>query len=132
MKRFSFFLFSTTLLLGCSKTPEKQAELAVQDFVRNRVSDAKNYFPGKFRFRPYTKRDSLLYLAEMARINNLPAPPTPTVRDSVRIGTLVYHNYRDEMRNGVSVQDSGEYVVRPNGTVRMLIAESLRRKRLPK
>ncbi|RSK42320.1 hypothetical protein [Hymenobacter perfusus] len=133
MKRLSFPLLSATLLLlGCAKSPEKLRELAVQDFVRNRVSDPKNYFPGKFRYQPYTRRDSLLYLAQLARINGQPAPPAPTPADSVRIGTLVYHDYRDEMRNGVKVVDSGEYVVRPNGVVRLLIAESIRLKRLPK
>ncbi|UOQ76351.1 hypothetical protein MUN84_17525 [Hymenobacter sp. 5516J-16] len=133
MKPLSLALLCAGLLLtGCTKTTEQQTELAVQDFVRNRVSDPKNYFPGKFKFSPYTKRDSLLYLAQMAQINGQPAPPAPTPADSVRIGTLVYHDYRDEMRNGVSVRDSGEYVVRPNGDVRILMAESIRRRRLQK
>ncbi|WP_045690138.1 hypothetical protein [Hymenobacter sp. AT01-02] len=133
MKRLSFsFLAAAALLVGCKKTGQQLAELAVQDFVRSRVSDAKNYFPGKFEARPYTKRDSLLYLADMARINGMPAPPAPTAADSVRIGTLIYHNYRDEMRNGQMVLDSGEFVVRPSGDVRILVAESIRRKRLQK
>ncbi|WP_139923888.1 hypothetical protein [Hymenobacter sp. DG01] len=133
MNRLLFPLLSATLLLtACDKNAEQKAELAVQDFVRMRVSDPKNYFPGKFRHKPYTKRDSLQYLAQMAQINGLPAPPAPTPADSVRIGTLVLHDYRDEMRNGVSVRDSGEYVVRPNGEVRILMAESIRRKRLQK
>lgn len=133
MNRLFLSLISAGLLLsGCAKNTEEQAQLAVQDFVRNRVSDAKNYFPGKFRYRSYTKRDSLLYLAQMAQINGQPAPPAPTPADSVRIGTLVYHDYRDEMRNGVMVRDSGEYVVRPSGDVRILMAESLRRRRLQK
>jgi hypothetical protein len=131
MKRVILFLLPVAALLAsCSKTTEEQAKLAVQDFVRTRASDPGNYFPEKFRFRVYTRRDSLLYLADMARINNLPAPPAPTPADSVRIGTLVYHSYRDQMRNGVMVQDSGEFVARSNGTVRSLVAESLRRKRL--
>ena len=68
MKRFSSLFCVAAILLGsCKKSPEKQTELAVQDFVRNRVSDAGNYFPGKFRHQPYTRRDSLLYLAEMAQ-----------------------------------------------------------------
>ncbi|RPD45371.1 hypothetical protein DNI29_18485 [Hymenobacter sediminis] len=133
MNRLIFPFFSATLLLaGCAKNTEQKAELAVQDFVRTRVSDAKNYFPGKFRFSPYTKRDSLQYLAQMAQINGQPAPPAPTPADSVRIGTLVLHDYRDETRNGIMVRDSGEYVVRPNGEVRILMAESIRRKRLQK
>lgn len=133
MNRLILFLIPAVLLLtSCGKNTEQKAELAVQDFVRTRVSDAKNYFPGKFRYAPYTKRDSLLYLAQMAQINGLPAPPAPTPADSVRIGTLVFHDYRDEMRNGVMVRDSGEYVVRPNGEVRILMAESIRRKRLQK
>ncbi|WP_354580316.1 hypothetical protein [Hymenobacter sp. UYP22] len=131
MNRFCLLLLpAAALLASCSKTTEDKAKLAVQDFVRTRASEPSNYFGEKFRFRPYTKRDSLLYLADMARINNLPAPPAPTPADSVRIGTLVYHSYRDQMRNGIMVQDSGEFVARPNGTVRSLVAESLRRKRL--
>lgn len=134
MKRLSFSILVATALLaiGCKKTGQQLSELAVQDFVRNRISDPKNYFPGTFKVQPYTKRDSLLYLAQMAQINGMPAPPAPTAADSVRIGTLIYHNYRDEMRNGEMVQDSGEYVVRPNGEVRLLIAESIRKKRLQK
>ncbi|SNC67090.1 hypothetical protein SAMN06265337_1831 [Hymenobacter gelipurpurascens] len=131
MKLLSFTLCTAAILLGsCKKSTEKQTELAVQDFVRNRISDAKNYFPGKFRYRPYTKQDSLLYLAQMAQINGAPAPPAPTAADTARIGILVHHNYRDEMRNGEMIQDSGEYVVRPNGEVRQLVAESVRQKRM--
>ena len=131
MKRFFFSLLpAAALLTSCSKTTEDKAKLAVQEFVRSRASEPSNYFGEKFRFSPYTRRDSLLYLAEMARINGLPAPPAPTPADSVRIGTLVHHSYRDQMRNGIMVQDSGEFVARPNGTVRSLVAESIRRKRL--
>lgn len=133
MNRLILPFFSATLLLtSCDKTTEQKAELAVQDYVRTRASDSRNYFPGKFRHEPYTKRDSLLYLAQMAQINGQPVPPAPTPADSVRIGTLVHHDYRDQTRNGIMVVDSGEYVVRPNGEVRMLIAESIRRKRLQK
>ncbi|GAB3236353.1 hypothetical protein GCM10027346_26970 [Hymenobacter seoulensis] len=131
MNRALLILLPATLLLAsCKKTTEQQAELAVQDFVRNRISDPKNYFPGKFTFRPYTKRDSLLYLSQMAQINGSVAPPAPGSADTVRIGTLVRHAYRDEMRNGLMIQDSGEYVVRPNLEVRVLMAESIRKKRL--
>lgn len=131
MNRFCLLLLpAAALLTGCSKTTEDKAKLAVQDFVRTRASAPGNYFGDKFRFRPYTRRDSLLYLADMARINGMPAPPAPTPADSVRIGTLVHHSYRDQMRNGTMIQDSGEFVARPNGTVRSLVAESLRRKRL--
>ncbi|TGE08155.1 hypothetical protein EU556_10515 [Hymenobacter fodinae] len=131
MKTSFYLLLPAVLLLGsCKKTTDKQAELAVQDFVRNRVSDAANYFPGKFRLKPYTKRDSLLYLAELAQINGTPAPPAPTAADTTRIGILVHHDYRDEMRDGEMIRDSGEYVVRPNGEVRLLMAESVRQKRL--
>jgi hypothetical protein len=128
----SFILLLPALLLfsSCKKTTEKQAELAVQDFVRNRISDPKNYFPGKFESKPYTKRDSLQYLAQMAQINGAPAPPAPTAADTARIGLLVRHNYRDEMRDGEMIRDSGEYVVRPNGEVRLLMPESTRQKRL--
>ncbi|GGG36371.1 hypothetical protein [Hymenobacter glacieicola] len=133
MKPFSLALLCAGLFLtSCTKTTEQKTELAVQDFVRNRVSDPKNYFPGKFKLRPYTKRDSLLYLAEMAQINGQPAPPAPTPADTARIGILVHHDYRDEMRDGVSVRDSGEFVVRPSGDVRILMAESIRRRRLQK
>ncbi|MCA8829257.1 hypothetical protein [Hymenobacter pini] len=130
MKRLFLFIPALTLLSSCSKTTQQQAELAVKDFVGSQLSDSKNYFPEKFRFRPYTKRDSLLYLADMARINNQPTPPAPTAKDSVRIGTLVYHTYRDETRDGIKVVDSGEFVARPNGFVRSLVAESIRKRRL--
>ncbi|RFP63466.1 hypothetical protein D0N36_19185 [Hymenobacter lapidiphilus] len=123
-------LIAILLFTGCKKSPDKQAESAVQDFLRNRVSTARNYAPGKFRLEPYTRRDSLLYLSQMARINSLPAPPEPTPADTARIGTLVHHDYRDQTPDGILIRDSGEYVVRPNGEVRLLIAESVRRRRL--
>ncbi|WP_019947911.1 hypothetical protein [Hymenobacter aerophilus] len=124
-------LLATVLLFtGCKKSPEKQAELAVQDFLRNRVSTARNYAPGKFRLEPYTKRDSLLYLAQMAQINGQPAPPAPSPADTARIGILVHHDYRDQTPDDILIRDSGEYVVRPNGEVRLLIAESVRKRRL--
>ncbi|UYZ65019.1 hypothetical protein [Hymenobacter weizhouensis] len=130
----SLLAATATLLLlsGCQKSTQQQAEAAVQDFVSNRASDPKNYFPDRFRFRPYTRRDSLLYLADMARITGTAAPPAPTAADSVRIGTLVRHTYRDETRDGVGIKDSGEYVVRLNGEVRELMAERVRKSRLPK
>ncbi len=118
------------LFTGCAKSPEKKAELAVQEFLRTRVSDPKHYFPGKFRLQPYTRRDSLLYLAQLAQINDIAAPPAPAAADTARIGILVYHDYRDQTSDGILVRDSGEYVVRPNGEVRLLIAESIRKKRL--
>jgi hypothetical protein len=130
MKTPLFLLVPALVLGSCKKSPEQQTEFAVQDFVRNRVSDAANYFPGKFRQKPYTKRDSLQYLAQMAQINGTPAPPAPTPADTARIGTLVHHDYRDEMRDGEMIRDSGEYVVRPNGEVRQLVAESVRQKRI--
>ena len=123
-------LAAIALFSGCAKSTEKKAELAVQEFVRNRASDAKHYYPGKFRSQPYTLRDSLLYLAQMAKINDLPAPPAPTAADTARIGLLIYHNYRDQTPDGILVRDSGEYVVSPTGQVRLLIAESVRRRRL--
>ncbi|MBT9394258.1 hypothetical protein KLP40_13890 [Hymenobacter sp. NST-14] len=123
-------LAAVLALAGCAKSTEKKAELAVQDFVRNRASDAKHYYPGKFRSQPYTRRDSLLYLAQMAEINGLPAPPAPTAADTARIGLLIYHDYRDQTPDGILVRDSGEYVVSPTGQVRLLIAESVRRRRL--
>ncbi|MFD2786614.1 hypothetical protein [Hymenobacter rubripertinctus] len=121
-------LFAT----GCAKSTERKAELAVQDFVRNRASNASHYFPGKFRSQPYTLRDSLGYLAQMAEINDLPAPPAPTPADTARIGLLIYHDYRDQTPDGILIRDSGEYVVSPTGEVRLLIAESVRRRRLAK
>lgn len=130
-----FFLTATAalcLLSSCQKSTQQQAEAAVRDFVGNRASDPQNYFPDRFQFRPYTRRDSLLYLADMARIGGQPAPLAPTAADSVRIGTLVRHTYRDETRAGVGIRDSGEYVVRPNGEVRELMAEWMRKKRLLK
>jgi hypothetical protein len=129
--KIPFALCAAVLLCSsCKKSTEQQTELAVQDFVRNRVSDAANYFPGKFRQKPYTKKDSLVYLAQMAQINGAPAPPAPTAADTARIGILVHHDYRDEMRDGEMIRDSGEYVVRPNGEVRQLVAESVRLRRL--
>ena len=124
------FLATVLLVTGCAKSTDKKAELAVQDFLRNRVSTARNYAPGKFRLEPYTKRDSLLYLAQMAQINGQPAPPAPTPADTARIGILVHHDYRDQTPDGILIRDSGEYVVRPNGEVRLLIAESVRKRRL--
>ncbi len=129
MKYFPL-LAAVLLFTGCAKSPEKKAELAVQEFLRTRVSDPKHYFPGKFRLQPYTRRDSLLYLAQLARINAVAAPPAPGAADTARIGILVYHDYRDQTSTGIMVRDSGEYVVRPNGEVRLLIAESVRQRRL--
>ena len=123
-------LAAVLLFTGCAKSTEKKAELAVQEFLRTRVSDPKHYFPGKFRLMPYTRRDSLLYLAQLAQINDIAAPPAPAAADTARIGILVYHDYRDQTSDGILVRDSGEYVVRPNGEVRLLIAESIRRRRL--
>ncbi|OWP61767.1 hypothetical protein CDA63_17665 [Hymenobacter amundsenii] len=123
-------LAAVLLFTGCAKSTEKKAELAVQEFLRTRVSDPRHYFPGKFRLQPYTRRDSLLYLAQLAQINNIAAPPAPAAADTARIGILVYHDYRDQTSDGILVRDSGEYVVRPNGEVRLLIAESVRKRRL--
>ncbi|TGE25398.1 hypothetical protein E5K00_09475 [Hymenobacter aquaticus] len=125
MKHGFLLLLAPALLAGCNNSPEKRAESAVAEYVGNRMGDPASYRAGKFDTRPYTRQDSVAYVASLARLN-ADSATKPTVSPKVangaaRIGTFVRHDYREQTKAGDVSRDSGEFVVYPNGDVVQLI-----------
>ncbi|MBC6988499.1 hypothetical protein [Hymenobacter sp. BT491] len=152
MKLYLFgLLAAASFLPACKPSVEKRAQSAVSEFISNGMSNTRYYQAGRFTCRPYTRKDSLTYVASLAQLNaladrpadyipvaNAPAQavaapaavPAPTPADSVRIGTFVSHTYKEQNGTGFTMRDSGEFVVSPKGVVRPLLANHVLQARL--
>ncbi|MCB2377770.1 hypothetical protein LGH70_09270 [Hymenobacter sp. BT635] len=124
--RIRLFLMSPWLLTSCNNSPEKRAELAVGEYVSNRLGDPASYRAGEFDTKPFTRQDSAAYAVRAARLGADSSTATPAVsgkvaRGEVRIGTFVRHSYREQTKAGDVSRDSGEFVVYPSGDVVQLI-----------
>ncbi|MCB2408262.1 hypothetical protein [Hymenobacter lucidus] len=120
------FFFLASLLIACTSSPEKKAEAAVAEYVSNRLVDPHYYRPGPFETKPYTRQDSVAYLAGIAQLNAdsttaKPGTAPKVAQGGAQIGTFVRHAYQEHTKAGDIRRDSGEFVVYPSGEVVQLI-----------
>ncbi|GGF19197.1 hypothetical protein [Hymenobacter cavernae] len=148
-----FLLIGSALLASCNST-ERQAKAAVSDYISSGLGEPGYYRPEKFTLRPYTRKDSVAYAAQLAELTAaadtvifrdeaghiLPRPTaaaankaqisTKLASDATPIATYVYHTYREQSKTGRTSRDSGEFIVYPNGNVITLVPRRVREARL--
>ena len=112
------FIFLLALLPACTQTPEQRAQVLVSADIQAHFSRAADYHAGQFTTRPYSRYDSLVYLARMAARNAAGPGTRPAVvlpprrpQDSARIGTFVHHLYHAPDGDGNTRLDSADYLV---------------------
>jgi hypothetical protein len=123
--------------------------------VSSGLGEPGYYRPEKFTMRPYTRKDSVAYEAQLAELNALPAdtttfrdeagrvlprvtaavatstkPSAKLAADATPIGTYVRHTYREQSKSGRITRDSGEFVVYQNAQVVPLMPRRIREARL--
>ena len=116
--KFPHIIFLAALLPACTQTPEQRAQVLVSADIQAHFSRAADYHAGQFTTRPYSRYDSLVYLARMAARNAAGPGTRPAVvlpprrpQDSARIGTFVHHLYHAPDGDGNSRLDSADYLV---------------------
>ncbi|WP_324671673.1 hypothetical protein [Hymenobacter sp. GOD-10R] len=147
-----FLLAGSALLAGCNSS-ERQAKAAVSEYVSSGLGEPGYYRPEKFTFRPYTRKDSLAYAAQLAELTtadtvtfrdeaghvlphvaasaaNKASISAKLAADVTPIATYVYHTYREQSKTGRIMRDSGEFIAYPNGTVVALVPRHVREARL--
>lgn len=154
MKSASLFLLIGSALLASCNSSERQAKAAVSEYVSSGLGEPGYYRPEEFTLRPYTRKDSVAYAAQLAALaatndtvtfrddagHVLPrakAAPTATAQPSAKlaadvtpIATYVRHTYREQSKTGRTTRDSGEYIVYPDGNVITLVPRHVREARL--
>jgi len=148
-----FLLLGSACLTSCNST-ERQAEAAVSEYVSSGLGEPGYYRPGKFTMRPYTRKDSVAYAVQLAKLTAavdtvtfrdeaghvLPraaksmasqeVPSAKLAADATPIATYVFHSYREQSKTGRTTRDSGEFIVYPDGNVVPLVPQRVREARL--
>ena len=154
MKSASLFLLIGSALLASCNSSERQAKAAVSEYVSSGLGEPGYYRPEEFTIRPYTRKDSVAYAAQLAELaaaadtvtfrdeagRILPRattaaatkaqPSAKLASDPTPIATYVRHTYREQSKTGRTTRDSGEYIVYPSGDVIPLVPRHVREARL--
>jgi len=153
MKFASLFLLLGSAVLASCNSSERQAKAAVSDYISSGLGEPGYYRPEQFTLRPYTRKDSVAYAAQLANLTaaadtvtfrdeaghilprataaaNQVRPSTKLAADTTPIAMYVWHSYREQSKTGRITRDSGEYIVYPNGSVFQMVPRRLREPRL--
>jgi len=119
MKFFPLLLLLLAALLpACTQTAEDRAQAVVSADIQAHFSRGSDYHAMRFDNRPYSRYDSLMYLARTGAINAAAPGTQPTVvppphraADTTQVGIFVHHVYRAPGPDGENRLDSVDYVV---------------------